>query len=113
MSQPPPDSPVGPRSPPYPPPRRYPARASSWSTAGSVRPLGASTYVAVAATALLTLLEVVQAMTAFPAGTRYVAAARSETDVSSIYTLYDATAVFVLAMALMCWVATCVWLTRA
>ena len=87
--------------------------ASGWSPVDLVRPLGASTAVSLAAAGLLTLLEVVQAIAAFPAGARYVAAARSGTDASSIYTRYDGTAIFVVATGLVCWVATCVWLGRA
>jgi hypothetical protein len=69
--------------------------------------------VALAAAGLLTLVEVVQAIAAFPASARYVAAARSGTDVSSIFTLYDVTAVPIVPVALVSWVATCVWLGRA
>lgn len=95
--------------PPGPPPWGAPPPAAP---AQPYRPATEWAVLALVSAGLVTVLELVEAVLAFPAAAKYRDAARTGTDSADIFTAYEIMAAFVLVVFLFGYVATCLWLQR-
>lgn len=77
------------------------------------RPVLGLAIGATIAAVLVTLVEIVEAVAAWPAGHTYAQAARNRVPVDNIVTVYDLAAVVWLVAALVSYVVGCLWLYTA